>query len=185
MVSTSDFRNGLSIIVDGEIYTVIWFQHHKPGKGGAKMRTKLRNIRTGNVLEKTFQAGERFSEPDLVRKKKQYLYRDGERYIFMDMETYEQMPFTGQQIGGGVRFLCENMEVEALYHEDKLLGVELPLTVVLEVTYTEPGRKSDTVTGATKNAVLSTGLDVQVPLFIDIGDKIKVNTQTGEYAGRV
>lgn len=184
-VDTSDFKNGLNIKVEDEIYTVIWFQHHKPGKGGAVMRTKLRNIRSGAIIERTFKAGEKFESVDLERKKKQYLYSAGENLVFMDMETFEEIQVPKSKLGGQVRFLKENVEVEGLYIGDELLGIELPTFVELEVTHTEKGVRGDTVSNVMKPAVVETGAEIEVPLFIDIGDVVKIDTRTGEYVERV
>jgi elongation factor P len=184
-VDTSDFKNGLNIKVEDEIYTVIWFQHHKPGKGGAVMRTKLRNIRSGAIIERTFKAGEKFESVDLERKKKQYLYSAGENLVFMDMETFEEIQVPKSKLGDQVRFLKENVEVEGLYIGDELLGIELPTFVELEVTHTEKGVRGDTVSNVMKPAVVETGAEIEVPLFIDIGDVVKIDTRTGEYVERV
>jgi len=185
MIAASDFKNGTDFELDGEVFTVIWFQHHKPGKGGAMVRTKLRNVTTGRIFEKTFRPEDRFEEAVLERRKKQYLYRDEKNYYFMDVETFEQIPFTEKELGEGTGFLKENMEVEVLMYKGKIIGVEMPATVELKVTYTEPGKKGDTVTNVTKPAVLETGTKVQVPLFINTGDIIRLDTQTGKYIERV
>jgi len=185
MIAAGDFKNGTNFELDGEVFTVIWFQHHKPGKGGAMVRTKLRHVTTGRILEKTFRPEDRFEEAVLERRKKQYLYGDGKNYYFMDMETFEQVPFTEKELGESTRFLKENMEVEALIYKGAIIGVEMPATVELKVTYTEPGKKGDTVTNVTKPAVLETGTKVQVPLFINTGDTIRLDTQTGKYIERV
>jgi elongation factor P len=184
-VDTSDFRNGLNIKVDNEIYTVIWFQHHKPGKGGAVMRTKLKNVRSGGIIERTFKAGEKFDSIEIERKKKQYLYPAGGNLVFMDMQTYEEIQFSKEQLGEITKFMKENVEVEGLYIGDEFLGIELPTFVELEVTHTEPGIRGDTVSNVTKPATLETGAEVEVPLFVDTGDVIKIDTRTGEYVERV
>ncbi|MFQ3675303.1 MAG: elongation factor P [Endomicrobiia bacterium] len=184
-VDTSDFRNGLNIKVDNEIYTVIWFQHHKPGKGGAVMRTKLKNIRSGGIIERTFKAGERFEAIEIERKKKQYLYSAGENLVFMDMQTYEEIQLPKEQLGETIKFLKENVEVEGLYIGDEFLGIELPTFVELEVTHTERGIRGDTVSNVMKPAIVETGAEVEVPLFVDIGDIIKIDTRTGEYVERI
>jgi len=185
MISAGDFKNGTNIEHNGQVFTVIWFQHHKPGKGGAMVRTKLRSLNTGRIMEKTFRPEDRFEEAFLERQKRQYLYRDGDNYNFMDMETFEQIPFTEKELGEGIQFLKENMEVEVLIHKGRVIGVEMPDSVALKVTYTEPGKKGDTVTNVTKPAQVETGAKVQVPLFINVGDTILVDTRTGKYIERV
>jgi len=185
MITTADFRNGLHIEVEGEPYTIIWFQHHKPGKGGAVMRTKLKNLRSGSIIERTFKAGEKFKELNLEKRKKQYLYRDEKTYYFMDLETYEQFPLDEKILGESKKFLKENSEIEVLYLESEVIGVELPLTVDLRVVGTVPGIRGDTVSNVMKPATLETGTVVQVPLFIEEGDLVRINTQTGEYLERV
>jgi elongation factor P len=184
-VDTSEFRYGLCIKVDNEIYTIIWYQHHKPGKGGAVMRTKLRNVRTGSIIERTFKSGEKFEAVDLVRKKKQYMYQAGDNLVFMDMETFEEISIPKQQIGEAVKFLKEGVEVEGLYLNDEFLGIELPMTVELKVIHTVPGVRGDSVSNVMKPATLETGVEVLVPLFIEIGDIVKIDTRTGEYIERV
>lgn len=185
MITTADFRNSLHIEVEGEPYTIIWFQHHKPGKGGAMMRTKLKNLRSGAIIERTFKAGEKFKELNLEKRKKQYLYRDEKTYYFMDLETYEQFPLDEKILGESKKFLKENSEIEVLYLESKIIGAELPLTVGLRVVGTVPGIRGDTVSNVMKPATLETGAVVQVPLFIEEGDLVRINTQTGEYLERV
>jgi len=185
MISANDLKNGSNIEINGEVFTVIWFQHHKPGKGGAMVRTKLKSVATGRIMEKTFRPEDRFEEAILEKRKKQYLYRDGKNYYFMDMETFEEIPFTEKELGEGRQFLKENMEVEVLIYKGAIIGIEMPDSVELRVTYTEPGKKGDTVTNVTKLAVVETGAKVQVPLFINTGDTIRVDTQTGEYVERV
>jgi elongation factor P len=185
MISTNNFRTGLTIEIDGEIFTVIEFQHVKQGRGSAFVRTKLKNIQTGNVFEKTFRAGEKVARAHLDRKKMQYLYQTGELYYFMDTETYEQVPVSEELVGDNKKFLKENMEVSVLFHNNTPIGIELPNFVELKVTQTEPGFKGDTATGGTKPAVVETGAKLQVPLFIELGDTIKIDTRTGEYISRV
>jgi elongation factor P len=185
MISANDLKNGTNIEANGEVFTVIWFQHHKPGKGGAMVRTKLKSVATGRIMEKTFRPEDRFEEAILEKRKKQYLYRDGKNYYFMDMETFEEIPFTEKELGEGRQFLKENMEVEVLIYKGAIIGIEMPDSVELRVTYTEPGKKGDTVTNVTKLAVVETGAKVQVPLFINTGDTIRVDTQSGEYIERV
>jgi len=185
MITTADFRNGLHIEVEGEPYTIVWFQHHKPGKGGALMRTKLKNLHSGAIIERTFKAGEKFKELNLEKRKKQYLYGDEKTYYFMDLETYEQFPLDEKILGESKKFLKENSEIEVLYLESEVIGVELPLTVDLRVVGTVPGIRGDTVSNVMKPATLETGAVVQVPLFIEEGDLVRINTQTGEYLERV
>lgn len=185
MISTNDFRNGLTIEIDGEIFTIIEFQHVKQGRGSAFVRTKLKNIQTGNVFERTFRAGEKVARAHLDRKQMQYLYQTGELYYFMDTETYEQVPVSEELVGDNKKFLKENMEVSVLFHNNTPIGIELPNFVELKVVQTEPGFKGDTATGGTKPAVVETGARLQVPLFIEIGDTIKIDTRTGEYISRV
>jgi elongation factor P len=184
-VDTSEFRKGLNIEVEGKPYTIIWFQHHKPGKGGAIMRVKLKNLRTGARIDRTFKAGERFKELEVERKKRQFIYREGTEYYFMDMETFEQVSLPENLIAEERKYLKEGLEVDLIYLEGELVGIELPLTVVLEVTYTEPGFKGDTATSATKPATLETGMQLQVPLFIEKGDLIRVDTREEKYIERV
>jgi len=185
LIDTSDFRNGLSIIVDGEIYTIVEFQHVKPGKGGAFVRSKLKNVRSGAVIDKTWRAGERMEQAILERRPMQYLYRmDGEYYL-MDMETYDQVTVDKSAFGDAVKYLKENQEVAALMHDGSVIGVELPFTVELRVADTDPGVRGDTASGGSKPATLETGAVVQVPFFISIGDAIKVDTRTDAYLERV
>lgn len=184
MILTSDFKNGVNIFVEGEPYTIIWFQHHKPGKGGALMRTKLKHLRSGSIIDRTFKSGEKFPEVEVQRRKKQYLYADGQSYHFMDMETYDQISVDKEKLGDSALFLTENMEVFAIYLENELLTIELPISVALTVKSTVPGVKGDTVSNTLKPATLETGVEVQVPLFIKEGDVIKIDTRTGEYVER-
>lgn len=185
MIGISDFKNGTVFENDGTIYQVVWFQHHKPGKGGAVLRTKIRNVRTGATIEQTFKSGEKFKEVTMSRRKKQYLYKNGDAFTFMDLETYDQVDVSAEKIGEFANFLKENMEVDALYLEEEFLILDPPPSVVLKVTSTVPGIKGDTASSATKPATLETGIEVQVPLFIKEEDTIKVDTRTGEYVERV
>ncbi len=185
MISTNDFRTGLTIEVEGDIYTVVDFQHVKPGKGSAFVRSKLKNLRTGAVIERTFRAGEKLPRAHLERKEMQYLYREGDSFVFMDNETYEQVSLTTEQLGDNVKYLKENMNIYLLTHEGNLIGVELPNFVELEVVAADPGVRGDTATGGTKSATLETGLTIQVPLFVEVGDVVRVDTRTGEYLERV
>lgn len=185
MIETSDFKNGVTILVDGEPYQIIWFQNHKPGKGGAVMRTKLRHLRKGGIIERTFKSGERFESVSLEKHKKQFLYADGQDYHFMDMESFEQIHFPKDQLSDNARFLTENLEVDAIYLDGQFIGIELPIAVTLKVTATVPGIKGDSVSNMVKPATLETGAELQVPLFVKEGDLIKVDTRTGEYVERV
>ncbi len=185
MISTADFKNGVIFEDEGSVYQVLWFQHHKPGKGGAVMRTKMRNVRTGSIIEKTFKSGEKFRDVALTRKKKQFLYIEGSNYTFMDSQTYDQISVSLQKLDGMEKFLKENVEVDALYLDEEFLGLDMPASVQLVVTQTVPGIKGDSVSNMTKPATLETGVEVTVPLFIKEGDTIKVDTRTGEYVERV
>ncbi len=184
MYSTAEFRKGLKIEIDGKPFVIVEFQHVKPGKGGAFVRTKLKNLETGQVLEQTFRSGAKVEKPDLEEKYMQYLYQEGDQYVFMDTQTYDQVFIASEYLGEAVNFMYPNIDVQVLYFKGKPIGVELPTHVVLEVTQTEPGVKGDTATGATKPATLETGYVVQVPLFVNQGDKLKIDTRTGEYLER-
>lgn len=184
MYSTAEFRRGLKIEIDGKPYTIVEFQHVKPGKGGAFVRTKLKNLETGQVLEQTFRSGAKVDIPDLEENNVQYLYQDGDNYVFMDNDTYDQLFIDQEYLGDAVNYLKANIEAKVLFFNGKPIGVDLPITVELEVTETEPGVKGDTATGASKNATLETGLVVQVPLFIEQGEVLKIDTRTGEYLER-
>ena len=185
MIGISDFKNGILFENEGVIYQVVWFQHHKPGKGGAVMRTKIRNVKTGSIIEQTFKSGEKFQEVSMTRRKKQYLYHDEQNYTFMDTETFDQISVPKEKLGEAVNFLKENVELDALYLDDEFLTLDLPASVELKVTQTMPGGRGDTVANATKPATLETGAEVQVPLFIKEGDTIKVDTRSFEYVARV
>lgn len=184
MVSTAEFKNGLNIMVDKEPYTIVWFQHHKPGKGGAVMRTKMKHLRSGSIIERSFKSGEKFDSVSVEFKKKQYLYSDAVSFHFMDLETYDQIQFPKEKLGDSARFLTENLEVTALYLEGELISFELPLSVELKVVSTVPGIKGDSVSNMVKPATVETGAEITVPLFIKEGDKIRVDTRTGEYLER-
>lgn len=184
MIDTSDFRNGLSIIFDNEIYQIVEFQHVKPGKGGAFMRTRLKNLRTNSTLERTFRAGEKFDQAILERKKLNFLYNQGGEYVFMDMLSYDQITVPVTAIGPAVKYLKDGTEVEVVSHGEKILGVELPMSMEFEVTETDPGLRGDTASGGSKPATVETGAVVNVPLFINIGDRIKVDTRTDTYLER-
>jgi elongation factor P len=185
MISTGDLKKGITIELDGQLFTIVDWQHIKMGRGGAIVRTKLRNIRSGSLTERTFDAGERFPRAFLERRPVQYSYNDGDTYYFMDNESYETVALTGEQLGDAKSYLLDGMQLEIVSYNDEPLSVELPGTVELEVTYTEPGFKGDTATGGTKPATLETGLVVQVPLFVTTGEKIRVKTDTGTYVERV
>jgi elongation factor P len=184
MISTNEFKNGMTIYVDGVLYQIVDFQHVKPGKGGAFVRTKLKNFKTGAVVDRTFRAGEKFDQAVVNRRSMQYLYNDGSEYMFMDTETYEQIGLPAAFLSSETNFLKENMNVLIAMHEGQAIAIELPITVELEVTETDPGLKGDTASGAVKPATLETGALVQVPLFIKIGDIVKVDTRTGDYITR-
>ncbi len=185
MISTNDFKTGITIELDGEVYTVVYFQHVKPGKGPAFVRSKLKNIRTGATIDKTFRAGEKVGRAHVERREMQYLYRSGESMVFMDTETFDQINFPVEELGDTVRFLKENMMIYVMEYKGDTIGIELPNFVELAVVETEPGLRGDTVSGATKRAVLESGAEVQVPLFVEEGNVIKVDTRSGEYMERV
>ena len=184
MISVNDFKNGLTIEVDGELWRVIEFQHVKPGKGSAFVRSKLKNLRTGAVQEKTFRAGEKVKPAQIDRKEMQYLYADGDNYVFMDTNTYEQLELNKSQIENEIKFLKENMIVKVIMHGSETLGIELPNTVDLVVKDTEPNIKGDTSSGGSKPAIMETGLVVQVPFFVNKGDTLTINTSDGTYISR-
>ena len=184
MVTAGDFRKGLTIEIDDQVWVIVDFQHVKPGKGGAFIRTKLKNMINGRVVENTFRSGEKMVKPDLESKEMQYLYRESEDFVFMDMESYEQLHAGVAQLGEKGGYLKDGMELKMLLYKGQPLDIDLPASVVLEVSETEPGVKGDTVSGATKPAVMESGITVNVPLFINIGDRIKVDTRSGEYIGR-
>jgi elongation factor P len=185
MISTGDLKKGISMELDGQLYTIVDWQHIKMGRGGAIVRIKLRNLRTGALTEKTFDAGEKFQRAYLDHRPVQYSYNEDDTYYFMDAETYETFPLTSAQLGDAKSYLLDGMKLEIVSYNDEPISVDLPVTVDLEVTYTEPGFKGDTATGGTKPATLETGLVVQVPLFISTGDKIRVKTDAGTYVERV
>ena len=185
MISAGDFRNGITIELEGNIYQIIEFQHVKPGKGAAFVRTKLKNIKSGGVVEKTFRPTEKCPTASIDRKDYTYLYADGDLYNFMDAETYEQIALSKDDIGDALKFVKENEMVKMCSHNGSVFAVEPPLFVELQITETEPGFKGDTATGATKPAIVETGATVYVPLFVEQGDVIKIDTRTGEYLSRV
>ncbi|MFT8901016.1 elongation factor P [Liquorilactobacillus nagelii] len=184
MISVNEFKNGLTIEVEGDLWRVVEFQHVKPGKGSAFVRSKLKNLRTGAVQEKTFRAGEKVEQAQIDNRKMQYLYADGTNYVFMDTTTYEQLELPEEQIKNELNYLKENMVVSIIMHGNETLGVDLPNTVDLQVTETEPGIKGDTASGGSKPAKLETGLVVQVPFFVNEGDVLTINTQDGSYVSR-
>ena len=185
MISAGDFKNGVTFELEGQIFQVIEFQHVKPGKGAAFVRTKLRNIISGSTTERTFSPTDKMPKAHIERKDMQYLYNDGDLYYFMDMETYEQIPLNENSIGDSLKFVKENDVVKILSHKDNVFGIEPPTFVELEITETEPGYKGDTATGATKPAIVETGATIKVPLFVNQGDVIRIDTRTGEYMERV
>ena len=185
MISAGDFRNGVTIEYEGNVYQIIEFQHVKPGKGAAFVRTKLKNIKSGGVVEKTFRPTEKCPQARIDRKDMQYLYADGDMFNFMDTESYEQFALSKDAVGDAMTFVKENDMVKMCSHNGEIFAVEPPMFVELEVTETEPGFKGDTATGATKPATVETGATVNVPLFVEIGDKIKIDTRTREYLSRV
>lgn len=185
MASTADIRNGVVLNVDGALWNVVEFQHVKPGKGGAFVRTKLKNVVTGKVVDRTYNSGAKIEVENVDRRDFQYLYRDGDDFVFMDASTYDQVPVTSTVVGDAANFLLENQTATVAMNNDLPLYVELPASVVLEITYTEPGLQGDRSTGGTKPATVETGYQIQVPLFLETGTKVKVDTRTGDYLGRV
>jgi len=184
MISTNDFRTGLTIELDGTVWRVVDFLHVKPGKGSAFVRTKLRNVQNGNVIERTFRADETVPQATLEKRPMQHTYKEGDEFVFMDMESFEEVRMTPDQIGDRAKYINEGMDVNAVYWEGNILEVEIPHTVVLEVTDTDPGVKGDTATGGSKPATVETGAQVSVPLFISIGERIRIDTRDGSYVGR-
>ncbi|ARP50160.1 MULTISPECIES: elongation factor P [Caproicibacterium] len=184
MISAGDFRNGATFEMEGQVYSIIEFQHVKPGKGAAFVRTKIRNIVSGSVTERTFNPNEKFPVAYIERKDMQYLYNDGDLYYFMDTESYEQIPISKDILGDSFKFVKENMECKVLSYKDNVFGVEPPNFVELQITKTDPGFKGDTATNATKPATLETGAEIKVPLFINEGEMIRIDTRTGEYMER-
>jgi elongation factor P len=184
MISSNDFRTGVTIELDGSVWRVVEFLHVKPGKGSAFVRTKLKNVQSGSVVEKTFRAGETVPQANLEKRTMQHTYKEGDQFVFMDMETYEESSLNTTQIGDRVKYLSEGMEVNVVTWGDQVLEVELPNSVVLEVVQTDPGVKGDTATGGTKPATVSTGAQVMVPLFISVGERIKIDTRNDAYQGR-
>ena len=185
MATTNDLKNGLVLNIDGQLWTVVEFQHVKPGKGPAFVRTKLKNVMSGKTIDKTFNAGVKVETSNVDKRTMQYLYNDGSHFVFMDPDTYDQVEVAPEIVGGAADYLLENQDVLVARHEGTPLFVELPASVVLEITYTEPGLQGDRSTGGTKPATLETGASIQVPLFLEAGTKVKVDTRDGSYLGRV
>jgi elongation factor P len=184
-LDTSSFRNGLKIDIDGTPYVIIYFQHVKPGKGGAFVRTKIKNLLNGKTVDKTFRSGEKVTEAEVEERTMQYLYKDGDDCIFMDTKNYDQVPITDDVIGANAKFLLENAEVDVLFWKGNPVSIELPAFVEIIINQSDPGVKGDTSSGATKPATLETGAVIQVPLFVKEGEKVRVDTRTGEYCERV
>lgn len=185
MISAGDFRNGKTLEIEGTVYQILEFQHVKPGKGAAFVRTKLKDIKNGGVIERSFRPTEKFPEARIDRKDMQYLYQDGDLYNFMDVETYDQIALNADVVGDALKFVKENENVKICSHKGNVFSVEPPLFVELAITETEPGFKGDTAQGATKPAIVETGATVMVPLFVETGDVLKIDTRTGEYLSRV
>jgi elongation factor P len=185
VISTNDLKNGTVLDLDGQLWTVIWFQHHKPGKGNTVVRTKLKHVLTGKVVDRTFNSDTKVNNAQVDRREMQYLYFDGSNWVFMDTQTYDQLSLDENVVGDAKNYLLEEQVVTVALHEDNPLYIDLPASVELEITYTEPGLQGDRSTGGTKPATLQTGLQVQVPLFITTGEKVKVDTRTGDYLGRI
>ncbi|QJU53610.1 elongation factor P [Herbiconiux sp. KACC 21604] len=185
MASTNDIKNGTVLSIDGQLWNVIEFQHVKPGKGGAFVRTKIKNVVTGKVVDRTFNAGAKIDTANVDRRDFQYLYKDGDDFVFMDSTDYDQVTIGSAIVGDAANFMLENQGVTVALNEGNPLYIELPASVVLEITYTEPGLQGDRSTGGTKPATVETGYQIQVPLFLETGTKVKVDTRTGDYLGRV
>ena len=185
VATTNDLKNGLVLNLDGQLWSVVEFQHVKPGKGGAFVRTKLKNVLSGKVVDKTFNAGTKVDTATVDKRDMQYLYKDGDDFVFMDTDTFDQLPVPASTVGDVAHFLLENQEAIVALHDGLPLYVELPTSVVLEITYTEPGLQGDRSTGGTKPATVETGYEIQVPLFLETGTKVKIDTRTGDYLGRV
>ncbi len=184
MITAGDFRNGVTFEMDGQVFTIIEFQHVKPGKGAAFVRTKIKNVISGAVVERTFNPNDKYPTAFIERKDMEYLYNDGDLYYFMDQETYEQLPINKEILGDAFKFVKENMVCKVLAYKGNVFGIEPPNFVVLTVTQTDPGFKGDTATNVTKPATLETGAEIKVPLFINEGDAIQIDTRTGEYMAR-
>ncbi|WP_203138550.1 elongation factor P [Microbacterium sp. JZ31] len=184
MASTADIKNGVVLSIDGQLWSVVEFQHVKPGKGGAFVRTKLKNVVTGKVVDKTFNAGAKVDIQNVDRRDYTYLYNDGDNFVFMDAKDYDQINVPAATVGDASKFLLENQEVTIALHDGTPLYVELPASVILEITYTEPGLQGDRSSAGTKPATVETGAEIQVPLFLETGTRVKVDTRTGDYLGR-
>ncbi|MDL2281097.1 elongation factor P [Selenomonadales bacterium OttesenSCG-928-I06] len=184
MISTSDFRNGVTIEIDGGVWQIVDFQHVKPGKGAAFVRAKIKNVQTGAILERTFNPNEKLPRARIEKQNMQYLYESDNSYTFMNNETYEQVAMTTDQLGDALKFLKENMDISVVFFQGNVIGVELPTSVELKVVETDPGIKGDTATGGSKQAVLETGHTVRVPLFIEVGEVLRIDTRTGDYIER-
>ena len=185
MISAGDFRNGVTFEMDSQVYQVIEFQHVKPGKGAAFVRTKYRNVKTGGVVERSFNPSDKFEQAQLERRDMNYLYNDGDLYYFMDVDTYDQVPFSASAIGDALKFLKENMVCKVVSYKGDVFAIEPPIFVELEVTDCDPGVKGDTAQNATKSATVETGATIKVPLFVNQGDVVRIDTRTGEYMERV
>ena len=185
MATTADFKNGLVLVIDGQLWQIVEFLHVKPGKGPAFVRTKLKNVVSGKTVDKTFNAGVKVETATVDRRDATYLYRDGSDFVFMDSENYEQHPLPESMVGDAAKFLLESLPVQIAFHDGSPLYLELPVSVELEVTHTEPGLQGDRSSAGTKPATVETGAEIQVPLFINTGDKVKVDTRDGSYLGRV
>jgi len=185
VASTNDLKNGMVLDLDGQLWQVIWFQHHKPGKGNTVVRSKLKHVLTGKIVDKTFNSDTKVDTATVDRREMQYLYHDGDGWVFMDTETYDQIVISDETLGDAKNYLLENAMATVAMHAGNPLFVELPTSVELEITYTEPGLQGDRSTGGTKPATVETGLQIQVPLFITTGERVKVDTRTGEYLSRV
>ncbi len=184
-VSTNDLKNGMVLDIDGQLWTVIWFQHHKPGKGNTVVRSKLKHVLSGKVVDRTFNSDTKVESAQVDRREMQYLYHDGEAYVFMDTDTYDQLNLSEDVVGESKNYLLENQVATVALHDGNPLYIDMPASVELEITYTEPGLQGDRSTGGTKPATVETGLQIQVPLFISTGEKVKVDTRDGSYLGRV
>jgi len=185
MATTNELKNGMVLNLDGQLWSVLWFQHHKPGKGGAIVRTKLKNVLSGKVVDKTFNADVKVDTATVDKRQMTYLYNDGEAYVFMDAETYDQVPLSEMVVGDAAHYLLDNQDAVVAMHEGLPLYIELPVSVELAIEYTEPGLQGDRSTGGTKPARLETGAEISVPLFLTSGERVKVDTRDGSYLGRV
>lgn len=185
MATTNDLKNGMVLVIDGQLWQVIEFQHVKPGKGPAFVRTKIRNVLSGKSVDRTFNAGVKVQTATVDRRDMTYLYQDGDDYVFMDQENYDQVTIPASTVGEVASYMIDNQDAIVAFHEDQVLSVELPPTVTLEITHTEPGLQGDRSNAGTKPATVETGYELQVPLYMEVGTKIKVDTRSGEYAGRV